>query len=101
MHLARIHVKNFKCFVDSGTIELARGITVVTGQNNAGKSALLSAVRDLSGNDPHRSSRAQPDVEVPVQLPTSIAFELVWEPDELPRDMARLSGMFSIAAGRS
>ncbi len=50
MKITEFRVKNFKCFQDTGTVTLAPGMNIVTGQNNAGKTALLQALSlDFAG----------------------------------------------------
>jgi hypothetical protein len=44
MKITEFSIKNFKCFQDTGTISLAPGMNIVTGENNAGKTALLQAL---------------------------------------------------------
>ena len=41
--ITSLRVKNFKCFLDSGTLKLAP-LTVIFGRNNAGKSTLLQSL---------------------------------------------------------
>ncbi|MET7398981.1 AAA family ATPase [Dactylosporangium sp. NPDC005572] len=43
--LIQIRVKNFRAFREAGFDLPTHGLVLVTGQNNAGKSALLSAPR--------------------------------------------------------
>jgi hypothetical protein len=60
MLISKIQVLNYKSFRDSGWIEFQSGINIITGQNSAGKTALLEALT-LEFNDiPHRSLNALP-----------------------------------------
>lgn len=74
MWVRRIKLESYSSFADSGWIELARGLNVVVGENNAGKSALLAAIGGQLQNKPHRNidrfrpgevrkSRVQIDIE--------------------------------------
>lgn len=44
MYIASIHIKNYRCFLDQ-QIEFQPGLNVIIGENNAGKTALVSALR--------------------------------------------------------
>ena len=44
MWISELRVRNVKSFADSGPIQLSKGINVVVGKNNAGKSTLLQSV---------------------------------------------------------
>lgn len=78
MRIARIQVRNFKSFLDSGEVELKPGFNVITGQNSAGKTALLEAMTLQFSPSPHRSLRtvgfpgAQPSVESVVRVTFSL-----------------------------
>jgi hypothetical protein len=56
MRINKLRVSNYKGFRDSGTLEFPLGFTVIVGQNNSGKTALLEAFRLTSlVAKPHRS----------------------------------------------
>ena len=57
MYIARLAITNFRCFRQT-TIEFQPGINVILGENNAGKTALLCALRLVFD----RSSRLRPDL---------------------------------------
>jgi AAA15 family ATPase/GTPase len=40
MWISELQVRNIKSFADSGIIQLSKGINVIVGKNNAGKSTL-------------------------------------------------------------
>lgn len=44
MHISKIQVRNYRCFADA-TFTFRPGLNVIIGENNAGKSALFSAMR--------------------------------------------------------
>ncbi len=78
MRLKSIRVVNYKCFADTGTIELGKNWTVLVGKNNAGKSALLECFRfGEIGNKSHRNLNQvqgiplNPESEVEVLLELS------------------------------
>ena len=60
MKITKFQVRNFKSFLDSGEVDLTSGFNVVTGQNSAGKTALLEAMALRFTANPHRSLRTIP-----------------------------------------
>ena len=48
MHLARVHVRNFRN-IRNMTVDFRPGLNVLLGENNVGKSNLLDAVRAALG----------------------------------------------------
>jgi hypothetical protein len=68
MLLRSFKVTNYKGFRDTPPLPFEGGFTVIAGRNNAGKTALLEALKLASANAPHRSlaSLAKPtDVPAP------------------------------------
>ncbi len=55
MQIHEFRVQSLSSFEDSGLIQLGPGLNFVVGQNNSGKSALISSLRDFSHN-PHRNA---------------------------------------------
>jgi len=49
--ISELQVMNVKSFADSGVITLSKGINVIVGKNNAGKSTLLQAVLCLQSTN--------------------------------------------------
>lgn len=50
MYLSSIQIKNFRCFDDQvHTIEFNPGLTVLVGENDSGKSAILDAIKIVLG----------------------------------------------------
>ena len=60
MYFTEFQVHNYKSFMDSGVITLKPGFNIITGQNNAGKTALLEALGLGFSSRPHRSAAAAP-----------------------------------------
>jgi AAA15 family ATPase/GTPase len=54
MYISKIQIHNYKGYYDSSPLELTTGFNIITGQNNAGKTALLEA---LSLNFPVKPNR--------------------------------------------
>jgi hypothetical protein len=60
MYISKFRVLNYKSYCDSTEVELKRGFNIITGQNSAGKTALLEAL-DLSFKvAPQRSDKTVP-----------------------------------------
>ncbi len=54
MWISELQVINVKSFADTGLLQLSKGINVIVGKNNAGKSTLLQSVLCMqSTNQPH------------------------------------------------
>jgi AAA domain, putative AbiEii toxin, Type IV TA system len=51
MWLKTIQLKNIKSFIDSGEIQMSKGINVLVGPNNSGKSAILKSAYLLQGSE--------------------------------------------------
>ena len=50
MYISSIQIKNFRCFDDQPhEIEFNPGLTVLVGENDSGKSAILDAIRIVLG----------------------------------------------------
>lgn len=50
MYLSSIQIRNFRCFDDQvHTIEFNQGLTVLVGENDSGKSAILDAIKIVLG----------------------------------------------------
>ncbi|MES2655197.1 MAG: AAA family ATPase [Bacteroidota bacterium] len=77
MYISKFRVKNYKSFLDSGEMTFTPGINIITGQNNAGKTALMQTL-SLSFKDvPHRSSNTIPDESVNNIDPSIADIELI------------------------
>jgi predicted ATPase len=66
MYISTFQVSNFKSYRDPIEVEFKPGFNIITGQNNAGKTALLEALTLQFSSNPHRSVRTVP---VPGALP--------------------------------
>jgi predicted ATPase len=55
MFFSDIQISNYKSYRNSDKLDLARGINIVVGRNNVGKTALLEALSLKFDANPHRS----------------------------------------------
>jgi predicted ATPase len=60
MYISRFELRNYKSFDEPAPLVLKPGFNIITGQNNAGKTALLTALGLNFGSNPHRSERTVP-----------------------------------------
>lgn len=60
MYISRFQLGNYKSFHVPEALEFRRGFNIVSGQNNAGKTALLEAVGLNFAGKPHRSIKTVP-----------------------------------------
>lgn len=49
MYLSSIKINNFRCFGTKQTVEFHKGLNVLVGENDSGKSAILDAIRIVLG----------------------------------------------------
>lgn len=52
MVLKAFRIKNYKSFVDSGRCSVQNGVTILAGQNESGKTNILSALEKLNTKEP-------------------------------------------------
>ncbi len=60
MYYTRIHIQNYKSFLNTGEIRISKGINLIIGQNNVGKTALLELLSGLSYSKPHLNAKQKP-----------------------------------------
>lgn len=90
MWLKKLRVTGFQSFRDSGDIEFSKGINLIVGQNNSGKSSLLRGMQPGLIDDRHRS----PDRWITHELPVPEVFlQIVAPGNELKSGVLRRSGV--------
>jgi hypothetical protein len=85
MHIHRFSIRNYKCFRATDPIEFSTGINIITGQNNAGKTAFLEALSLSFPSKPHRSLTAAPNPNTRTNAPSTVDFVLRFSGADLPR----------------
>jgi DNA repair exonuclease SbcCD ATPase subunit len=73
----RVRVRNFQSIADS-TVEIS-GLTVVTGQNNSGKSALVRAIAAMATNESAKGLLRNGEKTLSVELAFDDGVEVKWE----------------------
>ena len=75
--MVKVRVKNFQSIKDA-SIKID-GLTVVTGANNSGKTALMRAIRGVFENSPHSSLLRKDEKKIEVELEFEDGQSVVWE----------------------
>src|SRR5258708_2386108 len=83
MYISKFQVLNFKSYRDSTEVEFKPGFNIVTGQNSAGKTALLEALTLRFAANPNRSLSTVPVAGIPPAGDTTVIMNLVIDGDEL------------------
>jgi predicted ATPase len=60
MYISNFEITNYKSYREPAALKLGQGFNIITGQNSAGKTALLEALTLQIGHNPHRSLRTMP-----------------------------------------
>ena len=60
MYLQELRISNFRCFNEPQTIEFSKGINVLVGENDSGKSAIIDAIRIVMGTTDQGWYRIEP-----------------------------------------
>lgn len=96
MYISRVRLHNYKSYYRTGWIELAPGFNIVTGQNNAGKTALLEGIGLTLDSNPHRSSISKDAKDTPLNPISSIDLKIILTSDELWRLLRRKGEGFDL-----
>jgi AAA15 family ATPase/GTPase len=75
MHISRFSVKNYKSFNQASELEFTTGINIITGQNNAGKTALLEALSSKFLHIPHKSTKTLPTSRLSHETNSEVVLE--------------------------
>src|SRR5580698_9894089 len=82
MQFNSFKILNYKCFRETA-IELGPGFNIITGQNNAGKTALLEALSLRFHPRPHRSRMTAPTQTSQVDLISSVTVKVTLDRAEM------------------
>ena len=83
MYLSEFQLYNYKSYQDSGPIQLKPGFNLLTGQNNAGKTALLEGLSLQFTNKPHRSLTTLPHARSTVQHASRVRLRVPFSENQL------------------
>lgn len=94
MYFTNFTVENYKSYFEPQTIRLKKGINLIIGKNNAGKTALLEAISLDFKDQFHRSLKSLPDRDLFDQKRSSsvVQFEFVVSSHELWRFLMNYKG---------
>lgn len=77
MWIKTLQVENYKSILDSGELRFGKGINLIVGKNNSGKSALLDCLKlQLEKSLPHASTKTLPDKETSLDHRTTLTIGL-------------------------
>jgi hypothetical protein len=76
MHITEFSIKNYKSFLETQAVSLGRRLSIVIGQNDSGKSALIEAVSTRFSTMPHRSLATVPAPRARTQISSVIEIEV-------------------------
>lgn len=93
MRIDQVWIENYKCF-ESATLEFGPRFTVLVGQNNAGKTAFLEAIRPAAlGNKPHRKPEPRDGtIAIPPQPNSVVKYRVSFSGEELRRRILARGG---------
>jgi hypothetical protein len=89
VRITKFQISNYKSYNEPVKFEFGSGINIVTGQNNAGKTALLEALSLKFAPTPHRSLKTVPTVGQAHNQTTRIEVSLQVSSGELRELMLR------------
>ncbi|NOI82619.1 AAA family ATPase [Vibrio tubiashii] len=103
MYINKLEVEGFRCFGDKFSIELSSGLNVILGENGAGKTAIISAIRQLfQDSESGRYSISEDDFHCPfspgAKTALSFSISVIFEqlsPDEKVALLSWTSGQAS------
>src|SRR2546425_243725 len=83
MQIASFRIENYKSFRATEDVQLAPGFTVIVGQNNVGKTALVEALSLNFTQHLHRSLRTVPTAATPVRGNAAVSLRFQVSSEEL------------------
>src|SRR2546425_3007312 len=83
MQIASFRIENYKSFRATEDVQLAPGFTVIVGQNNVGKTALVEALSLDFTQHLHRSLRTVPTAATPVRGNSAVTLRFQVSSEEL------------------
>jgi predicted ATP-dependent endonuclease of OLD family len=92
MHFNEIEIENYKCFWHPTKIKLEKGINIVVGQNNVGKTSILDALSLKFSVAPHINIETFPNPEQPPQNLSVVTATFTISYDELLDLFVRVQG---------
>jgi predicted ATPase len=89
--IEEIHFENYKCFHKQQVVRLDRGLNVVVGRNNSGKSAFLEILGLKFVGAPHKSRHSVPQAGAVFNPVSSAGVRIRAHRDEIKKWMALLN----------
>jgi predicted ATPase len=98
VYISSIEVHNYKSYDASGRLDLTPGFNIITGQNSAGKTALLEALGLSFSDNPHRSTKKLPTRSTLVEPKSWVELTIKCQLNEMLKLALAQRNGFSIAA---
>jgi predicted ATPase len=89
MYISGFELRNYKSFHEPRPLVLQPRFNIITGQNNAGKTALLNALSLNFAGNPHRSEKTVPILGATVNSTSWCDVSITTEPVEVLRILQR------------
>lgn len=83
MYISQFRIGNYKSFDETAPLELKPGFNIITGQNNAGKTALTEALSLSFPGNPHRSLKTVPAPDIAPNRVSWVDIDFTVSRDEL------------------
>ncbi|AEE49833.1 ATP-dependent nuclease [Haliscomenobacter hydrossis] len=84
MYIKKVRISNYKSFNGTQDVLLSRGINLVVGKNNVGKTAFLETLT-FNVNNPHLSDKKDFGLDSSLLEPSQITGRLTIKPEEFKR----------------
>jgi predicted ATPase len=96
MYFNEIEIENYKCYNKKVSLKLEKGINIIFGKNNVGKTALLEALSLTFEDNPHNSLATFPKPNRPNETKPKVTINFTIDRERL-RDLFQ----FSLSQGNS
>lgn len=84
MHITRIKINDYKSYFKTPIIKLEKGINLIVGKNNVGKTALLEALTGKISTHSHLNEETKPRKNSTISFQkTQIIINILFEKNEI------------------
>lgn len=92
MVIESVRIRNYKSWKDSEEVILSKGLNIVVGKNNSGKTAFLEALSLMAGNVPHLTMKSKPTRIAHFDPHSHINLRLTFEASDLQTLLTEIKG---------
>lgn len=101
MYIYKMHIRNYKSFLDSGDINVDKNLFALIGQNNTGKSAVLDAIqcvfpsskKTVSATDFHKGTTDEIQIDIWFDGVTNDYIEEMIFKDKILKQKQKVEGL--------